>query len=429
MKVNMEKIEKNIVALEIEVEQSKIQEATEKAYKKIVKKISIPGFRKGKAPRVLVEKHVGKDYINEEALDTVVPQEYYEAIKETNIQPIDKPKIDIVQFEEGKPFIFKATVEVKPEVELGQYIGIEVERKEDEITDIEVNAELERLRNRHAQLVNIEEGAAEEKDSVIIDFEGFIDNEPFQGGTGTDYSLELGSGTFIPGFEEKLIGAKVGEVRDVEVKFPDDYHSVELAGKDALFKVTVKGIKRKELADLDDEFAKDVSEFETLEELKNDIMNRLKEVAEKQALTRLQDELVQKIVENCNVEVPDLLIEQRIDGMLQGFSQRLSMQGLSMEDFLKHTDNDIDAIRSEYRSSAEKAVKTDLILEAIAHKENIMVFDEEVDARVAEMAKNYSAEPEVFRNWLESGGNMESLMKSIVIDKILIQLVEKAVIK
>ncbi len=429
MKVNLEKIEKNVVALEIEVEEFRLEEAMEKAYKKIVKKVSIPGFRKGKAPRVLVEKHVGKEYLNEEALDFIVPEAYFEAIKETKIEPIDKPKVDIVQLEDGKPFIFKATVEVKPEVELGQYIGIEVERKEDKITDADVEAELERLRNRHAQLVNIEEGPAEEKDTVVIDFEGFVDDVAFQGGTGTDYSLELGSNTFIPGFEEQLTGAKVGESREVKVKFPDDYHSSELAGKDAVFKVTVKGIKRKELADLDDEFAKDVSEFETLEELKNDIMNRLKEAADKQAMARLKDELVEKVVENSTVEVPEIMIEQKIDNMLQSFSQRLGMQGLSLEDYLKHTNNDIDTVRAEYRSSAEKAVRIDLILEAIAAKENIEVTEEDIDARVAEMAKHYNSEPEVFKQWLESGGNLEPLKKSIAIDKTVDLLEEKAVVK
>lgn len=429
MKVNLEKIEKNMVALEIEVEQIKFEEAMDKAYKKVVKKLNIPGFRKGKAPKALVERHVGIEYLNEEALDFIIPEAYVEAIEETKIDPIDKPKVDIIQMENGKPLIFKATVEVKPEVELGEYIGLEVEKQEIEISDEEVDGELEKLRQRHAQLVNIEEGPAEFKDMVVIDFEGFVDDVAFPGGTGNDYSLELGSGSFIPGFEDQLVGAKVGEATDVKVTFPEDYHAAELAGKEALFKVAVKGIKRKELANLDDEFAKDVSEFETLQELKNDILNRLKEAATEQSKNKLKDELVEKAVQASNVEIPEIMVQQKIDTMLQNFSQRLSMQGMKLEDYLKYSNTDMETVRTEYREAAQKAVNIDLVLEAISEKEGIQVSEEEIDVKIAEMAGRYNSEPEVFKQWLVNADNMEPLKKSIIIDKTVDFIQEKAAIK
>lgn len=428
MKVNLEKIEKNVVSLEIEVDDEKMTEAMDKAYKKVVKKVTIPGFRKGKAPRTLVERQVGREYLREEALDFVIPDAYFEAVQETGIDPIDKPKVDMVQMEDGKPLIFKATVEVRPEVELGQYIGLEVEKQESQPGDAELNAELEKMRMRHAQMVNIEEGPAELNDTTIIDFEGFVDDVAFPGGTGNDYSLELGSGTFIPGFEDQLVGAGVGETRDVKVTFPEDYHSAEMAGKEAVFKVAVKAIKRKELPDLDDEFAKDVSEFETLQELKDDILNRLKEAARVQADNRLKDQLVDKAVENATVEVPEIMIQQKIDYMLQNLAQRLSMQGLKLEDYLKFSGTDMESVRQEYRASAEKAVKIDLVLEAIADKEGMKATDEEIDAKVAEMAEKYNSEAAVFKQWLESAGNLEPLKKSIAIDKTVDMLQEKAVI-
>ncbi|HWI55004.1 MAG TPA: trigger factor [Desulfobacteria bacterium] len=429
MSVNLEKLEGNVVALEIEIEQTKMSQAIDKAYQKVSKKVNIPGFRKGKAPRTIVERHVGKEYLTEEALDEVVPEAYFSAVQETGIDPIDKPKVEVVQLEEGKPIIIKATVEVKPEVELGQYIGLEIEKPEVEISDEDVQNELEALRQRHAQLINVEEGQAELKDTTVIDFEGFVDGVAFPGGAGTDYSLELGSGSFIPGFEEQLVGVKVGEARDVNVKFPEDYHAADLAGKDAVFKVTVKAIKRKEVAELDDEFAKDVSEFETLEELKNDILNRLKQAATQQADNKVKDTLVDKAVENAKVDLPEVLVQQKIDTMLQNFTQRLSMQGMKIEDYLKFSNSDMDTVKADYRPAAEKGVKMDLVLEAIAAKENITLADEDVDARIDEMAKQYNSEPAVLKQWIENGGNLEPLKHSIIIDKTVDLLQEKAVIK
>jgi trigger factor len=429
MNVKVEKIEKNVVALEIEIEQAQFDSGMEKAYQKVSKKVTVPGFRKGKAPRALIERHVGKEYLKEEALDFIVPEAYMQAIKETGLEPIDRPQVDLVQMEEGKPLIFKATVEVKPEVQLGQYIGLEATKQETEITDQEIDEEIQKLRQRHAQMVNLEEGTAELKDITMIDFEGFVDGTAFPGGAGTEYSLELGSGSFIPGFEEQLIGVKAGETKEVNVTFPENYHSADLAGKAAMFKITVKSIKRKELAELDDEFAKDVSEFETLQELKDDLLNRLKEAAQEKNNNAVKDELVDKVVEVSVVDVPNIMVEQKIDNMVQSFSQRLVMQGLKLEDYLKWNNSDMETVRKDYRQSAEKAVKIDLVLEAIAEKESIAATDEDIDSKAEEMAKRYNSTPDMFRQWLESGGNLENLKKSIIIDKTVDFLQEKAILK
>lgn len=429
MNVNLEKLEGNVVALEIEIEQSKMDKALNQAYQKVAKKVNIPGFRKGKAPRAMVERHVGRDYLNEEALEAVVPEVYFEAVQETGIDPIDQPKVELVQLEEGKPVIIKATVEVKPEVELGEYIGLEVEKPEINVTEEDINNELETLRFRHAQLINVEEGPAQLKDTTSIDFEGFVDGVAFPGGAGTDYSLELGSGSFIPGFEDQLVGSMVGETKDVNVTFPENYHAADLAGKEAVFKVTVKAIRRQEVADLDDEFAKDVSEFETLEELKEDILNRLKQAATQQADMALKDTLVDKVVEKAKMVVPEVMIQQKTDNMLQNFSQRLSMQGLNLENYLKYSNTDIETVKADYRPAAEKSVKIDLVLDAVAKKENLSLTDEDIDTKVAEMAAQYNSEPAVFRQWVENGGNMEAFTKGILFDKTVDFLLEKAVIK
>lgn len=426
MKVNLEKIENNVVALEIEVDQEKFSEAVEKAFRKLAPKVNIPGFRKGKAPRAMVERKLSKEYIWEEAVDFIVPEAYFEAIKETNIEPINRPSVDVVQMEDGKPFIFKATVEVRPEVKLGDYIGLEAEKSSVEISDEDVQNELKKLQERHAQLVPVEDGAAELQDLTVIDFEGFVDGVAFPGGKGTDYSLELGSGSFIPGFEEQLVGVKTGEEKEVKVVFPENYHAAELAGKDAVFKVAVKGIKRKELAALDDEFAKDVSELETLEELKADIRNKLEKEAERKAEHDLKDGLVDKAVAGSEVTVPGTMIEQRIDSMMENMNQRLGMQGLSVEDYLKYSGTTVEEFRNNYRERAEKEVRVDLVLEAIAKAENIEVSDEDIESRVQEMAGQYKQDPAVFRQWMENGGNLEPLKKSIVIDKTVDFIVERA---
>ncbi len=426
MKAKAEKIEKNTVVLEIEVEPEKLNQSLDKAYRKLVKKANIPGFRKGKAPRALLERFYGKEYLMDEALDNLLPDVYVEAVQETEIEPIDRPQVELVQAEEGKPLIIKAKVEVKPEVILGEYTGLEVEKPSADINDADVDAELGKLQQRHAKVNTLDEGEVEQGDVAVIDFEGFVDGEAFPGGKGENYPLEIGSESFIPGFEEQVIGAKVGEERDVNVTFPEEYHSVELAGKAAVFKVKVNSIRRKELLPVDDEFAKDVSEFDTLEELKTDIRNRLKETAGKKAEIAVKEQLIQKAVENATVEIPAVMVDTRLNVMLNDMAQRLQRQGISFEDYLRFTGADIDAVRTDLKPEAEKSVRSDLVLEAIARKEQIDATDEDVNAELEKMAEQYKQDVSTLRAALETQGNIDSLKNSIAFQKTIQFLVDNA---
>ncbi|MDA8212356.1 MAG: trigger factor [Clostridia bacterium] len=426
MKAKAEKIEKNTVVLEIEVEPEKLNQSLDKAYRKLVKKANIPGFRKGKAPRALLERFYGKEYLMDEALDNLLPDVYVEAVQETEIEPIDRPQVELVQAEEGKPLIIKAKVEVKPEVILGEYTGLEVENPSADINDADVDAELGKLQQRHAKVNTLDEGEVEQGDVAVIDFEGFVDGEAFPGGKGENYPLEIGSGSFIPGFEEQVIGAKVGEERDVNVTFPEEYHSAELAGKAAVFKVKVNSIRRKELLPVDDEFAKDVSEFDTLEELKTDIRNRLKETAGKKAEIAVKEQLIQKAVENATVEIPAVMVDTRLNVMLNDMAQRLQRQGISFEDYLRFTGADIDAVRTDLKPEAEKSVRSDLVLEAIARKEQIDATDEDVNAELEKMAEQYKQDVSTLRAALETQGNIDSLKNSIAFQKTIQFLIDNA---
>lgn len=426
MKAKAEKVEKNTVVLEIEVEAEKLNQSLDKAYRKLVKKANIPGFRKGKAPRALLERYYGKEYLMEEALDNLLPDVYFEAVQETEIEPIDRPQVELVQAEEGKPLIIKAKVEVKPEVELGEYKGLEAEKPSTEINDADVEAELNKLQQRHAKINTLDEGEVAQGDVAVIDFEGFVDGEAFPGGKGENYPLEIGSGSFIPGFEEQLVGAKIGEERDVNVTFPEEYHSAELAGKAAVFKVKVNSIRRKELLPVDDEFAKDVSEFDTLEELKTDIRNRLKETAEKKAEIAVKEQLIQKAVEQATVEIPPVMVDTRLNVMLNDMAQRLQRQGISFEDYLRFTGADIDTVRADLKPEAEKSIRSDLVLEAIARKEQIDATDEEVNAELEKMAEQYKQDVSTLRAALETQGSIDNLKNSIAFQKTIQFLVDNA---
>lgn len=427
MKVNMEKIEKNKVALEITIEAAKFEEGISRAYKKLAPKVNIPGFRKGKAPKAMVINQIGKEYLHEEALETILPEIYYEAIKEVNVEPIDRPQIDVKTMEEGQDVVLTAQVEVKPEVKLGQYKELEIAKPDEEVKAEDVAKELENQRLRNAQLVPIEEGNEISKGDIAqINFEGFIDEVAFPGGSGTDYPLEIGSGSFIPGFEEQLIGVKVGAEVDVNVSFPEDYQSSELAGKPALFKVKINSAKHKEIAALDDEFAKDVSEFETLEELKNDISNKLKQAAEKKAQQQIRQGVIDKVIENAEVEIPAVMIEKRIDAMIDNMAQRLQMQGLKMEDYMKYTNISLEQMREQNRVEAEKSVKVDLVLETIAKAEDIKVSDEDMEKQIEEMAEQYHQDKESIRNILASQGGIEMIQENMITEKAVDYLVEQA---
>lgn len=426
MNVKSEKIEKNTVVLEVEVESEKLAAALDKAYKKVVKKVNVPGFRKGKVPRAILERNYGKEILFDDALDIILPEAYSQAVDEAKIDPIDKPNIDIIQLEGDKPLIFKATVQVKPEVQLGEYKGLEVEKPSAEVTDEDVQKELEKMQQRHAKLNTLDEGNVAQGDVAVIDFEGFVDDVAFPGGKGEDHPLEIGSGAFIPGFEDQLIGAAIDEDRDVKVTFPEEYHAADLAGKEAVFKVKVKSIKRKEVAPIDDELAKDVSEFETLEELKTDILNKLKEAAEKNAEASIKNQVVEKAVANAEVEIPEVMIKNRIDMIVNDMAGKLQRQGLSLEDYLKFTNTSIEILRAEYEKDAIQGIKADLILEAISKNENITVTDEDLDNQIDKMAKAYNQEPEQIKSILAMQGNLEFLNASITMEKTVDFLVENA---
>lgn len=391
MTVKWEKLEGNTGVLTVEVSAEKVNEGLTAAFNKVVKTVNVPGFRKGKMPRPMFEKRFGVESLYQDALDILLPEAYGNAIDETGIEPIDRPEIDIEQMEKGKELIFKATVQVKPEVTLGEYKGLEVEEVDTTVTDEDVAKELETLQNRQAELVVKEEGTAELGDTVVLDFEGFVDGEAFEGGKAENHSLELGSGSFIPGFEEQLVGVATGESKDVEVSFPEEYHAAELAGKPAVFKVTVHEIKGKELPALDDEFAKDVDdEVETLDALKEKIRTRLEDSKKHEAEHHVRDSLVEKAAENAQVEIPEVMVTSEVNRMLQEFEQRLQMQGMNLELYFQFSGQDENALREQMKEEAVNRVRVALTLEAIVKAENIEVTDEEVNAELEKMAGMYN---------------------------------------
>ena len=431
MKVSANELSKNRVELTIEVPEEVFEESLQKAYKVVVKKVNVPGFRNGKAPRAILERMYGREILMEDALQDAVPKAFKQALEEVKDQyiAVSDPEYDMVQMEKDKPFIFKAVFDSKPEVKLGQYKGLEVEKSSIEVKEEEIDAELEKMRQRYAKLLVIEDGSAVEHDVLTIDFLGKIDGEPFEGGTGENYPLELGSHTFIPGFEEQLGGVKVGEVKDVAVNFPTDYHAEELAGKEAVFTVTVKEIKRKELVPLDDEFAKDVSEFATMQELRQDTENKLKESAEKKAELELRETVVNKVVEKSEMEVPESMIENRNAEMINDFVYRLSQQGIPFEKYLEVTNSNIEDIKKQYRPQAESLVKADLVLEQIAKVESIEASAAEIDEEIKKTAERFQQEPQKIREVLEKEGQIASMEFGIMLDKTVDFIIEQAKVK
>lgn len=426
MKANAEKIENNTVLLEIEVDAEQFSQAMDKAYRKLVKQYSIPGFRKGKTPRPIFERYMGKEVICDEAMESLAPEAYMKAVKETGIEPIDRPKLEVVQAEEGKPVVLKATVLVKPEVKLGQYKDLEIAKQSAEISDTEVDEALEKLQARHAKLLTLDEGTVEKGDVAVIDFLGKVDGVPFAGGEGKDYSLEIGSGSFIKGFEEQVTGMSVGETRDIQVVFPKDYKAEDLAGKDAVFTVTVKEIKRKELSPLDDEFAKDVSEFDTLEELRNDISNKLSETAKDRAESQFGADVVEKAVENAEVEIPDVMVEYKLAEMMDSMVNRLAAQGLSMENYLKFTNTTWSAMRENMRPEAVRNVKAGLVLDAIAKAEDVKATEEEMQEEISKIGSYYKGESTKFQEILQDEEHLNYISEGIVRQKIVDFLVDSA---
>ncbi len=425
MSVKWEKQEGNEGVLTFEVSAEEFDKALDQAFNKVKKDVQIPGFRKGKIPRGLFEKRFGVEALYQDAVDIVLPSAYMQAVAEAEIEPVDQPDIDIESIDKGEPLVFTAKVTVKPEVKLGEYKGLEVEDEEVEVTDEDVMHDLEHQREHHAELVVKEDGEVENGDTVVIDFEGFVDGEAFDGGKAENHSLEIGSGQFIPGFEEQLIGKKPGEEVEVAVTFPEDYHAEELAGKEATFKVMIHEVKYKELPELDDEFAKDLDdEVDTLEELKAKKKEQLIEKRTEEADNKKRETLIEKASENSEIAIPDAMVESELDQMVQEFEQRLQMQGMTLEMYSQFSGQDKDALKEQMREDAKKRVKTNLTLDAIAETEELEATDEDVEAELDKMAEMYGAEKEQIRQML--GGNAEALKSDLKKRKAIDFLVEQS---
>lgn len=425
MSAKWEKQEGNQGLLTFDVSADEFDKALDQAFKKVVKDVQIPGFRKGKVPRKIFESRFGVESLYQDAVDLLLQDAYANAIEETGIEPIEQPEVDIDQIEKGKDLIFKATVNVKPEVTLGEYKGLEVEEQSVEVTDEDVEHEIEHQREHHAELIVKDEGEVEEGDTVVMDFEGFIDGEAFEGGKGEDYSLEVGSGQFIPGFEEKLIGKTSGEETEITVTFPEDYHAEHLAGKEAVFKVVIHDVKTKEMPELDDEFAKDVDEeVETLDELKKKTKENLQSQREQEADNEKRETLIEKASENAEADIPKPMVETELDRMLQEFEQRLQMQGMTMDMYYQFSGQDSDALKGQMREDAEKRVKTNLTLEAIFNAESLEVTDEDVEEELSKMASMYGTEVDQLKQML--GGNADALKEDLKARKSIEFLVENS---
>ncbi len=417
----------NEVKLEITVGATKFDEAIKKVYFKSAKYFNIPGFRKGKAPMQIVEKYYGKEIFYEDAFNEVAQDALEEAIKENRLEVVSRPDIEVTQIEKGKDLIFTAIMQTKPEAELGKYKGIEIKKIEYNVSDEDIEHELGHMQEHNSRLISIEDRPVESGDIATIDFEGFVDGKAFEGGKAEKHDLEIGSNTFIPGFEDQVIGMKIDEEKDIKVKFPEEYFSKELAGKDATFKVKVHEIKKKELPQLDDEFAKDVSEFDTLKELKADIKAKQEKQNEEKAKYETQDAVMKAICENMKVEIPSGMVEMEIDNMLKDIEQRLSYQGLKLEQYLQMMGKTMEDMRKEYEPQAIEAIKSRLAIEAVAKAEKIEATDKEIDEKLKEMAKNYGKEND--EEFLKNENVRNYIKEGLASEKAIAFLVENAKIK
>ncbi|HIV11579.1 MAG TPA: trigger factor [Candidatus Pullilachnospira stercoravium] len=400
MSVKVEKLEKNMAKLTMEVPAEELEKAIQGAYLKQKNRINIPGFRRGKAPRAMIEKMYGAGIFYEDAANALIPEAYSKAVDECGETIVSRPSISIEQLEKGKPFIFTAEVALKPEVVLGDYKGLEVPKSDLEVTEEEIAGELKREQENNSRSIDVDDRAVMDGDKVTLDFEGSVDGEAFEGGKGTDYPLTIGSGAFIPGFEEQLVGAEIGQEKEVNVTFPENYQAKELAGKAAVFKCTVKKIEMKELPELNDDFAKDVSEFDTLEEYKADIKKNLEEKKADAAKRSREDAAVEKAIENASMEIPDAMLETQVDQMLDDFARRIQAQGLSMEQYMQFTGATQDAMREQMKPQAMKRIQTRLVLEKIAEAENIQISDERLDEEIAKMAEMYKMEADKLKEMM-----------------------------
>lgn len=427
MSAKWEKTEANIGVLEVEVDSQQLDDALEKAFKKVVKQVKVPGFRQGKVPRKIFEQRFGIQALYEDALDILLPDAYSQAVEDAKIEPVSRPQIDIVQIEQGKPLIFKATVTVKPEIQLGEYKNLSIESKDFEVKAEDVEAELNNLQKSHAEIIVVEDGEVADGDTVIIDFKGFVNGEAFEGGEAEKYQLEIGSGTFIPGFEEQLVGMKKGEDRDIEVSFPADYHVASLAGQPAVFKIHLHEIKRKQLPVLDDEFAKDISEFNTLDELKADVERKLQEKAENDKKAYIEDQIIEKAVSNAIFELPQVMVDNEIDMMVDDFKQRLQMQGIPYDAYLQYTGSSEAALRADMQENAAKRVRTRLVLEQIGKTESIDATEDDLHEEIAKIADSAQMDFNQVKQILESRDpKLSALRDDIVARKTVAFLVDNS---
>lgn len=425
MSLQVEKLEKNMAKLTVEVPAEQFEKALTTAFNKNKSRFNIPGFRKGKAPQAMVEKMYGVEVLYEDAINEALDATYGDAVTESELDVVSRPEIDVVQVEKGKELIYTATVAVKPEVTLGEYKGIEVEKASAEVSDEDIEAELKKVQEQNSRLITVEDRAVEDGDQTVVDFEGFVDGTPFEGGKGEDYPLTIGSHSFIDTFEEQLIGKNIGEECEVNVTFPEEYHAKELAGKPAVFKVTVKEIKRKELPELNDEFAGEVSEFETLEEYKNDVKAKLSLTKQKEAATENENHVVDKVVENATMDIPEPMIDSQVNNMVNDYARRMQSQGLSLEQYMQFTGMTIDTLKEQMKPQAVKRIQTRLVLEAIVNAENITVSDEAVEKEIADMAESYKMEVAQIKEYMGENG-IEQMKEDLAVQEAVDFLVAEA---
>ena len=428
MSLQVEKLEKNMAKLTIEVSAEDLEKAIQNAYKKQRNRISLPGFRKGKVPRQMIEKMYGAEIFYDDAANELIPKAYSEAYEESGLEIVSQPEIDVVQIEKGRPFIFTAEVATKPEVTLGEYKGLEVEKISNRVTQKEVDAKVQEEADKNARTIVVEGRPVQDKDEVILDFEGFVDGEPFEGGKGENHPLTIGSGSFIPGFEEQLIGAEAEQEIEVKVTFPEDYHAEALKGKDAVFKCTVHEIKAKEVPEIDDEFAAEVSEFDTLEEYKADLKAKIKEQKTKEGKAKQEDQAVEKAVENASLDIPPAMLDTQVRQMADDFKRRMQSQGLTVEQYFQFTGMTEEKMTEEMKAEAQKRIKTRLVLEAVVKAENIEVSDERLDEELKKMAEAYRMEADKFKEFMGER-EMKQVKEDIAVQEAITFLVDNAVEK
>ena len=428
MAVKTEQIEKNLVKLTFEVSAEEFDKAINQVYKKNANKFNIPGYRKGKAPRKIVEKYYTEAVFYDEAINRVLPAAYEAALEESGAESVARPEIDVEEIKTGEPVVFTALVTTKPEVTLGEYKGIEVDKIDYTVTDEDVEKDIVAARNKNARLITVDDRAVENGDIAVIDFEGFVDDVAFDGGKGEDYELEIGSGTFIPGFEDQLVGAETDADVDVKVTFPEEYHAENLAGKDAVFKVKVKEIKKRELPELDDDFASEVSEFDTLDEFKADVRKKLEEAAQNKAKTETENAIIDKAIENAEFDIPDAMVEAQIDNIVNDFAQRIAYQGMNLDMYMQYTGQTMETFRAQFTEQAKKQISGSLVLEAIQKAEGIEAGPEEVELHLVDMSKKYNMELDKLKEAL-SDVEKENIKKELELQKTIDMIVNNASVK